>query len=75
MMDLYHLLKEKTGVEFEHPLISNLHQALVIDGNFDEAERIIHNAEASSIFDHYVQTAKYSLLWQEIYASNSGKLS
>ncbi|CEG84146.1 hypothetical protein RMATCC62417_17991 [Rhizopus microsporus] len=71
MMDLYHLLKEKTGVEFEHPLISNLHQALVIDGDFDEAERIIDNAEASSIFDHYVQTAKYSLLWQEIYASNS----
>lgn len=74
MMDIYYALKNKTNVEFEHPLVSRLHRELVVEAKFDEAEHIIRDADTSGIFQPYVQAAKYSPEWQRIYALNDGKL-
>jgi hypothetical protein len=70
MMDIYYALKNKTNVEFEHPLVSRLHRELVVEAKFDEAEHIIRDADTSGIFQPYVQAAKYSPEWQRIYALN-----
>jgi hypothetical protein len=71
MMDIYQQLKAKTGIELEHPIIGKLHQALVTEGNFEQAEEIILNADQNrNLFQQFVQEAKYSPNWHRIYASN-----
>ncbi|KAG1459111.1 hypothetical protein G6F56_006236 [Rhizopus delemar] len=70
MMDIYYALQKKTQVEFEHPIISSLHQTLVVDGDFDKAEQMIRNADSSGVFQPYVQTSRYSPEWQRICALN-----
>lgn len=72
MMDIYYALQKKTQVEFEHPIISSLHQTLVVDGDFDKAEQMIRNADSSGVFQPYVQTSRYSPEWQRICALNDG---
>lgn len=70
MMDVYETLKKKTGIELEDPLIGNLHQSLVVDGDFEEAENLIAKANDRNVFKSFVQEAKYTPTWQRIYASN-----
>lgn len=72
-MDVYQTLKNKTGIELEDPLVAKLHQSLVVDGNFEEAETVIAKANDRNIFKSYVQEAKYTPLWKRLYASNDGK--
>lgn len=73
MMDIYDLLRQKSNIELEHPLIGKLHQAVVLQGDFEAAEQIILNADSQQIFKPYVQEAKYLASWQKINASNDGK--
>jgi hypothetical protein len=73
MMDIYTLLQKKSNIELEHPLIGKLHQAIVIQGDFEAAEQLILNADTQNVFKSYVQDAKYFPTWQKILASNDGK--
>lgn len=73
MMDVYQTLKSKTGIEIEHPLVGKLHESLVIQGDFDQAEKIIIDANEKNIFHSFVKNAMYSPDWQKLNASNDGK--
>lgn len=71
-MDIYNLLQEKSNIELEHPLIGQLHKAVVMEGDFEAAEQIVLNAESQGIFKCYVEEAKYLPTWYKINASNDG---
>ena len=43
-MEAYDALQKKTKVSLEHPLLSELHTQLVVNGNYDACERLIENA-------------------------------
>jgi hypothetical protein len=74
MMDVYATLKKKTSVQLEHPILTRLHQTLVLDGDFDAAESIIEEADNQhGVFQPYVQDARYLSTWQRIDATNDGK--
>ncbi|GAA5806192.1 hypothetical protein HPULCUR_011722 [Helicostylum pulchrum] len=70
MMDVYQTLKNKTGIEIEHASIADLHQSLVIDGNFEQAEKIIADADSNNVFTSFAENAMYTPTWQKIDASN-----
>ncbi|GAA5813656.1 hypothetical protein MFLAVUS_007141 [Mucor flavus] len=70
MMDVYQTLKNKTGIEIEHASIADLHQSLVIDGNFEQAEKIITDADSNNVFNSFAENALYTPSWQKIDASN-----
>ncbi|KAG0246046.1 hypothetical protein BGX31_004699 [Mortierella sp. GBA43] len=44
LMDAFKALQERTNIKLEDPLLSNLHQELVIKGNFKRAEELITEA-------------------------------
>lgn len=74
MMDVYQTLKNKTGIEIEHPSIAQLHQSLVVEGDFDRAEQIIKDANSNNSFSSFVINALYTPTWRKIDASNDGKI-
>lgn len=70
MMDVFYLLKTKTGIELEHPILSELHQCLVIEANFELAQQILKEAhEQRNLFKPYSENAKYTPSWQQIETS------
>jgi hypothetical protein len=70
MMDVFHILKNRTGVELEHPLISDLHRHLVINADFTAAEKVLQTAYQRNVYKPYLDSVKYTPIWRQIQASN-----
>ena len=73
-MDVYSLLQKKVNMDLEHPLISSLHDAIVIQGDFKQAEAILLKADKQQAFSDYVRHATYTPIWQPVTALNNGKM-
>ncbi|KAI8976566.1 Muskelin N-terminus-domain-containing protein [Pilobolus umbonatus] len=66
MMDVYYVLQNKTDIQLEHPLIADLHQSLVVDGDFAKAEDIVLSANKQNMFLPYLNQAVYTPNWHRI---------
>ncbi|KAI8384170.1 Muskelin N-terminus-domain-containing protein [Blakeslea trispora] len=67
MMDAFSLLKHKTGIELEHPLLSQLHQYIVMDANFEAAEQVLQRAHYElNMYNAYSENATYQPVWRQI---------
>ncbi|KAI8376660.1 Muskelin N-terminus-domain-containing protein [Choanephora cucurbitarum] len=72
MMDAFSLLKHKTGIELEHPLLSQLHQYVVIDADFEAAQQVLQRAHYElDIYNAYSENATYQPVWRQILPSQS----
>lgn len=71
MMDVFYILKNKTGVELEHPLLSDLHKHLVMDADFSAAETVLQQAHLRNIYKPYSESAKYTPFWKQIELDDS----
>lgn len=56
-------LQEQTQVSLEHPLISELHQCLVVNGDFQKAEEFIAECVKEGLMDAYLDTQDYKHIW------------
>lgn len=72
MMDLYALLQARTGVELEHPLLSELHGALVDRGDFAACDAIIARARDSGYLVDHVASGMCCAIWSPVVAAESG---
>lgn len=66
MMEIFNGIQEQTGVKLEHPLLAQLHRCLVLEGDFQTAEKIIHHAQSRKFFEKYVSTSSYKALWRRL---------
>lgn len=73
MMDIFYLIKHRTNVELEHPFLTNLHESLVMKGDYAQAEILIQHAYKEHMFDTYSQRVSYTPVWKRIYPTTKGK--
>lgn len=66
-MDMYYMLKNRLGITLEDSLVSELHQQLVIEGNYEAAEEIIDRAHALNVFEPFAQKTRYTLEWKQLW--------
>ncbi|CAO3610091.1 unnamed protein product [Cunninghamella echinulata] len=67
MMDVFNLLKNQTGIELENQLLSQLHTALVEDGDFEKVESLMDQAdETYHIFQLFTDQSKYQPVWKQL---------
>lgn len=71
-MDIFYLIKNRTGVELEHPFLSDLHKHLVLESDFDAAEHVLQEANACNIFNEYISNAEYKPIWKRIWSTTEG---
>ncbi|KAI8333811.1 Muskelin N-terminus-domain-containing protein [Chlamydoabsidia padenii] len=68
MGDVFQLIKQRTGVELENPILTRLHTALVKEGNFELAESLVEQVDAQyNIFQSFTQKTKYQPIWQQLH--------
>ena len=72
MMDIFYLIKSRTGVELENPFLTELHKHLVLDANYPLAEQVLETAHSRHIFKDYAVNAEYTPIWKRIWATNEG---
>ncbi|XP_037825080.1 muskelin isoform X1 [Lucilia sericata] len=64
-------LQEQTHVRLEHPLITELHQCLVVNGDFDKAEKFISDCVDEGLMDDYLNRQDYKHAWRLQHAQGS----
>ncbi|KAJ7370733.1 Muskelin 1, intracellular mediator containing kelch motif [Desmophyllum pertusum] len=57
---------KRTKITLEHPVLTELHQKLVINNDFDGCEIIIEQASKDAIFSHYISQQDYKPRWTAI---------
>ncbi|KAF9120101.1 hypothetical protein BGW39_011659 [Mortierella sp. 14UC] len=70
LFDAFKALQERTHTQLEDPLLTKLHQELVLRGNFKRAEELIAEAAERGLFDEYIQAYDYKPIWKRL-RSNS----
>lgn len=57
-------LQEHTKVELEHPIITDLHRALIEKGDFVDTEKFIRNCIQSGLVDDHINHQNYKHTWK-----------
>ncbi|XP_013106897.1 muskelin [Stomoxys calcitrans] len=57
-------LQDQTNVQLEHSLISELHQCLVVNGDFEKAEKFISDCIDEGLMDDYLNRQDYKHAWR-----------
>ncbi|XP_074596521.1 muskelin 1 isoform X2 [Brevipalpus obovatus] len=64
--EAFEALQRKTKVSLEHPLLSELHEALVVRGDFVASEDLIKESMEKGLLMDYLEKQSYSPKWTQI---------
>ncbi|KAK2151233.1 hypothetical protein LSH36_371g00004 [Paralvinella palmiformis] len=65
-VEAYDALQKKTKIALEHPVLTELHQRLVSEGNFEACEELVQRACEEGWFNHYISQQDYHPKWTAI---------
>ncbi|XP_013065236.2 muskelin-like isoform X1 [Biomphalaria glabrata] len=64
--EAYEALMKKTNIVLEHPILTQLHTLLVINGDFKACEDLVSQACNEGMFDQYISQQDYKPDWTPI---------
>ncbi|TPX71748.1 hypothetical protein SpCBS45565_g00878 [Spizellomyces sp. 'palustris'] len=70
-LDTFGSLQQRTQLQLEDPLLTDLHRHLVINGDFTTAEELIRQAAERNLFQDYISECTYRPLWKKIVPEDS----
>ncbi|KAI0030784.1 Muskelin N-terminus-domain-containing protein [Vararia minispora EC-137] len=66
LLSPYRSLLAMSDVQIEHPLVTRLYESLVSDGDWAEAEKVIHIAAEAGLFDTFLQASQTRAVWKRL---------
>ncbi|KAA1472915.1 hypothetical protein DENSPDRAFT_839309 [Dentipellis sp. KUC8613] len=63
----YKSILASTGVQVEHPLVTQLYESIVSNGSWSEAEDVLRTAASAGLFDAYLQSYQPHAIWRRLY--------
>ncbi|THH12462.1 hypothetical protein EW146_g7673 [Bondarzewia mesenterica] len=60
----------KSGIQIEHPLVTQLYESFVSRGDWAEAEAILKRASSAGLFDVYLLSTQPHAVWRRLYGMN-----
>lgn len=58
-------LQLQTNVNLEHPVMSELHRTLVVDGDFERVEQFVDQFVNEGLLDDYLSVQDYKAVWAQ----------
>ncbi|KAJ3265912.1 Muskelin 1, intracellular mediator containing kelch motif [Chytriomyces hyalinus] len=65
-LDAFECLQKRTQLQLEDPLLTQLHDSLVMNGDFSVAEDIVQQAYTRDLYTEYVRECSYKPEWRRI---------
>ncbi|KAK7101686.1 muskelin-like [Littorina saxatilis] len=72
-MEAFQELSKKTKVSLEHPLLTELHDSLVLRGEYEKCEDVVRRACQEGLFDQYISQQDYKPIWTPIQPVSNNK--
>ncbi|KAK0210441.1 Muskelin N-terminus-domain-containing protein, partial [Desarmillaria ectypa] len=71
LLSPYATILERAGLRVEHPLVSDLYDAIVLRGKWDDAERLLIQISDAGLFTEYLQSCQPHAVWQKLHGTNA----
>ncbi|KAI9560300.1 hypothetical protein GHT06_014315 [Daphnia sinensis] len=65
-LEAFECLQKRTKVQLEDPLLSELHWAMVVKGDYEATEQLLHRAVDNGLFGPYIHSQDYVPEWSRI---------
>ncbi|TRM70103.1 Muskelin N-terminus-domain-containing protein [Schizophyllum amplum] len=62
----YDSIISRAGLQTEHPLVSQLHKSVVLDGDWETSERLLEQMADASLFHAYLYSCQPHALWDRL---------
>jgi hypothetical protein len=70
LMEAFYALQSKTNISLENQMLTELHELLVVRGDFDAVESLLKKAEDQNIFQEFISDSVYRPMWKKILAKD-----
>ncbi|XP_061418708.1 muskelin isoform X2 [Lethenteron reissneri] len=64
--EAFESLQKKTRIALEHPTLTELHDRLVLKGDFAACEQLVEKSVGEGLFNHYISQQEYKPRWMQI---------
>ncbi|KAJ3783538.1 Muskelin N-terminus-domain-containing protein [Lentinula aff. detonsa] len=63
----YNSILTQSGIRLEHPLVTQLYESIVLTGDWDKAETILHDISVAGLYDQYLKSSHPRAVWRELH--------
>ena len=70
-LDAFESLQKKTRIQLEHPMMTELHKILVLDGDYEGAEKFLEKSAEKNLFHDFISQQDYKASWSPISPDNT----
>lgn len=56
----------RAGLQLEHPLVTSLHEAFVLNGNWSDAEKLVQDCANEGLLQSYRQSCQARIRWSRV---------
>ena len=67
----YESIISRSGIQLEHPLITQLHESIVLRGDWQRAEQLVSIISKTDLFDCYLHASQPHAVWKRIYGTDA----
>lgn len=71
LLSPYESILSRAGIQLEHPLVTKLHESIVLQGDWQKAEQLIPAIYEAGLFDSYLQAAQPHASWKRLYGTDA----
>ncbi|XP_004345468.2 muskelin 1 [Capsaspora owczarzaki ATCC 30864] len=65
-MEAFESLQQRTSIRLEDPMLTELHELVVMQGDFDKAEQTMLNAIDQDLFAEYIFDSPWTPMWKRL---------
>ncbi|KAF9028988.1 hypothetical protein BDZ89DRAFT_1065702 [Hymenopellis radicata] len=66
----YNSILERSGLQMEHPLVSELYDLIVIQGKWEDAEKLLVKVSTAGLFNDYLRSCEPHAIWERLRGTN-----
>ncbi|KAF6763348.1 Mei4-dependent protein 6 [Ephemerocybe angulata] len=67
----YRAVIERSGIKLENPVITKLHESLVLQGNWDRAEQLLASMSDADLFTEYIHSCEPQAVWARLLGTDA----
>ncbi|KAG0701286.1 Muskelin N-terminus-domain-containing protein [Suillus ampliporus] len=67
MLTPYQNILARSNIQLEHPIVTDLHSSLVLQGNWTDSESLFSDASSAGLFDAYIQSCQPHSQWKRLH--------
>jgi len=67
----YQTILSRADTQLEHPLVTQLHESLVLQGDWSRSEQLLDVLSSSGLFDSYLQSCQPHAMWTRLFGTDA----